>query len=89
MEDNEMLKALNEEWQKKLDELEKKHKEELEKVRKEESDKAVSQLRAIISGRSESKEETKGQDEDKDPYEVALEETRANFGLKNKNKGEN
>lgn len=81
--DNEIIKAIKEEYEKKIAEIEEKHKEEIEKVRNEEQEKSIKQIRAIISGRDDGKiAEKEKEEEEKSDFDIALEETRKNFGLK-------
>lgn len=74
--ENEVIIAIKEEYEKKIQELEENHKKEIEEIEKKANERVVSQIRAFMSGKGTEQATEQEPPKEKTWYEEMLEETR-------------
>lgn len=83
---DEVVKAIREEYEKKIADLKQEHLKEVENVKKECEEQHLKVIRALVSGRQDNVVvEEKEVDEELSFYEQSVEETRKILGIKKEN----
>lgn len=73
--EDEVIKALREEYEKKIEEQYQKDMQEKEEALKQQEEKHIRQMRALLSGRKENKDNESVKDSDDKTYEEELTDT--------------
>ena len=82
--EDKVIVAIRDEYEKKIADLELKHQEEIKKVREEEQDRSAKQIRALVSGR-QTEIKFAPELEEKSDFEILLTGTKKLLGIKEEN----